>query len=46
MTTDNEPIASRNIRTAGGVLKGYYVEDLTDAWARYCTPPPQEPLQR
>jgi hypothetical protein len=45
MTADNEPIASRNIRTAGGILKGFYAEDLADAWARYCTPPPQEPLQ-
>jgi hypothetical protein len=45
MTADNEPIASRNIRTAGGVLKGYYAEDLADAWARYCAPPPQEALQ-
>ena len=22
--------------------KGYYAEDLTDAWTRYCTPPPGE----
>ncbi|MFF4229160.1 DUF3631 domain-containing protein [Streptomyces sp. NPDC001820] len=44
MTADNEPIASRNIRTTGGILKGYYSEDLTDAWQRYCAPPPESPL--
>jgi hypothetical protein len=44
MTADNEPIASRNIRTSGGVLKGYYSEDLTDAWQRYCAPVPESPL--
>ncbi|MEV4974864.1 DUF3631 domain-containing protein [Streptomyces scopuliridis] len=41
MTADNTPITSRNIRTSGGVLKGYYSEDLHDAWTRYC-PPLQE----
>ncbi|MGC0339518.1 DUF3631 domain-containing protein [Streptomyces sp. SLBN-8D4] len=44
MTVDNEPIASRNIKAAGSVLKGYYVADLWDAWARYCPPPPESPL--
>ncbi|MFG3666778.1 DUF3631 domain-containing protein [[Kitasatospora] papulosa] len=44
MTADNEPIASRNIKTAGSVLKGYYTADLWDAWARYCPPPPESPL--
>ncbi|MFE0845402.1 DUF3631 domain-containing protein [Streptomyces rochei] len=44
MTADNEPIASRNIKTAGSVLKGYYAADLWDAWARYCPPPPESPL--
>ncbi|NEV89282.1 DUF3631 domain-containing protein [Streptomyces tendae] len=44
MTVDNEPIASRNIKTAGSVLKGYYSADLWDAWARYCPPPPESPL--
>ncbi|WP_405807689.1 DUF3631 domain-containing protein [Streptomyces sp. NBC_00210] len=39
MTADNEPIGSRNIRTAGGVLKGFFAKDLEDAWARYCPPP-------
>ncbi|MFD9503935.1 DUF3631 domain-containing protein [Streptomyces sp. NPDC060035] len=40
MTTDNDPIGSRNIRTAGGILKGFFTKDLEDAWARYCPPPP------
>ncbi|MFJ6294691.1 DUF3631 domain-containing protein [Streptomyces griseoviridis] len=44
MTGDNEPVASRNIKTAGSVLKGYYATDLHDAWARYCPPPPGSPL--
>ncbi|MEU0596110.1 DUF3631 domain-containing protein [Streptomyces ardesiacus] len=44
MTADNEPIASRNIKAAGSVLKGYYSADLWDAWARYCPPPPESPL--
>ncbi|MFD7387539.1 DUF3631 domain-containing protein [Streptomyces nigra] len=42
MTADNTPVRSRNIRTAGGVLKGFHAEDLADAWARYCPPPPQD----
>ncbi|RKN43102.1 DUF3631 domain-containing protein [Streptomyces hoynatensis] len=45
VTADNEPIASRNIRTSGGVLKGYYAGDLHDAWQRYCPPPPGVPPQ-
>ncbi|MFZ4284328.1 DUF3631 domain-containing protein [Streptomyces rhizosphaericola] len=40
-TANDEPIVSRNIRTAGGILKGYYAEDLHDAWNRYCAAPPQ-----
>ncbi|WP_240140016.1 DUF3631 domain-containing protein [Streptomyces sp. MUM 178J] len=44
MTADNEPITSRNIKTAGSVLKGYYAADLHDAWSRYCPPPPESPL--
>jgi hypothetical protein len=44
MTADTEPITSRNIKAAGSVLKGYYVADLRDAWARYCPPPPESPL--
>ncbi|MET8447422.1 DUF3631 domain-containing protein [Streptomyces sp. NPDC005209] len=42
--TDGDPIASRNIKTGGGVLKGYYATDLHDAWQRYCPPPPENPL--
>ncbi|MEV0443985.1 DUF3631 domain-containing protein [Streptomyces spectabilis] len=44
MTADNEPIASRNIKTGASVLKGYYTADLHDAWQRYCPPPPESPL--
>ncbi|WP_328639614.1 DUF3631 domain-containing protein [Streptomyces canus] len=44
MTADNEPITSRNIKTAGSCLKGYCATDLHDAWARYCPPPPESPL--
>ncbi|MER6503216.1 DUF3631 domain-containing protein [Streptomyces sp. NPDC001455] len=40
-TTKDDPIVSRNIRTNGGILKGYYAEDLNDAWTRYCPPPSQ-----
>ncbi|MFR9723559.1 helix-turn-helix transcriptional regulator [Streptomyces sp. MS19] len=32
----------RNIKTGSSVLKGYYAHDLTDAWTRYCPPPPGE----
>ncbi|MET8575498.1 DUF3631 domain-containing protein [Streptomyces sp. NPDC005012] len=44
VTADNQPISSRNIKTAGSVLKGYYATDLYDAWQRYCPPPPESPL--
>ncbi|MEW2566605.1 DUF3631 domain-containing protein [Streptomyces sp. NPDC047070] len=44
MTADTEPIASRNIKTAGSVLKGYYATDLHDAWGRYLPPPSESPL--
>jgi hypothetical protein len=40
VTADNQPIKSRTFRTASGTPKGYYAEDLADAWARYCPPPP------
>ncbi|MFF0399339.1 DUF3631 domain-containing protein [Streptomyces sp. NPDC005248] len=40
MTTDNTPVKTRNIKSAGTVLKGYYAADLHDAWQRYCPPPP------
>ncbi|MGY4971617.1 DUF3631 domain-containing protein [Streptomyces nigrescens] len=39
VTADNKPIKPRSIRTSGGVPKGYYAEDLADAWLRYCPPP-------
>ncbi|MCT2589499.1 DUF3631 domain-containing protein [Streptomyces sp. N2-109] len=42
VTADNTPIKARNIRTGAGVVKGYYAEDLTDAWHRYC-PQVQQP---
>ncbi|MDX3226093.1 DUF3631 domain-containing protein [Streptomyces sp. ME19-01-6] len=42
VTWENKPIRPRSIRTAGGVPKGYYAEDLADAWTRYCPPPPQK----
>lgn len=44
MTGANTPIKARNIKTGGGVLKGYYAADLHDAWQRYCPPPPGSPL--
>ncbi|MDN5380762.1 DUF3631 domain-containing protein [Streptomyces sp. LB8] len=44
VTADGAPITSRNIKTGGGVLKGYYAADLYDAWQRYCPPPPESPL--
>ncbi|MGY4925319.1 DUF3631 domain-containing protein [Streptomyces sp. 900105755] len=42
VTPANKPIKPRGIRTASGFPKGYYAEDLTDAWTRYCPPPPEE----
>ncbi|MFF1812721.1 DUF3631 domain-containing protein [Streptomyces sp. NPDC058251] len=42
VTAKNEPIGPRSIRTAQGVPKGYYAEDLADAWLRYCPPPPEK----
>ncbi|WBB58469.1 DUF3631 domain-containing protein [Streptomyces sp. WMMC500] len=44
MTAENAPIAARNIKTSGSVMKGYYAADLRDAWERYCPPPPENPL--
>ncbi|MFE1976617.1 DUF3631 domain-containing protein [Streptomyces hygroscopicus] len=40
VTSDNKPIKPRPIRTAAGVPRGYYADDLADAWTRYCPPPP------
>ncbi|MER5918266.1 DUF3631 domain-containing protein [Streptomyces sp. NPDC001982] len=42
VTSGNRPIKSRGIRTPSGFPKGYYAEDLADAWVRYCPPPPGE----
>ncbi|MFF8905973.1 DUF3631 domain-containing protein [Streptomyces olivaceoviridis] len=42
VTPANKPIKPRGIRTPSGFPKGYYAEDLTDAWTRYCPPPPGE----
>lgn len=43
VTADNEPVMARNIKTASGaVVKGYYAEDLHDAWSRYCPVPPEK----
>ncbi|MCX4780011.1 DUF3631 domain-containing protein [Streptomyces sp. NBC_01264] len=39
VTPGNKPIKPRGIRTASGTPKGYYAEDLADAWERYCPPP-------
>ncbi len=44
MTGDSTPIAARNIKTGGNVMKGYYATDLHDAWQRYCPPPSESPL--
>ncbi|MFD5582235.1 DUF3631 domain-containing protein [Streptomyces sp. NPDC127063] len=43
VTPANKPIKPRGIRTPSGFPKGYYAEDLTDAWTRYCPPPPEKP---
>ncbi|MEV5267138.1 DUF3631 domain-containing protein [Streptomyces werraensis] len=40
VTPANKPIKPRGIRTPSGFPKGYYADDLTDAWTRYCPPPP------
>ncbi|WP_406293958.1 DUF3631 domain-containing protein [Streptomyces sp. NBC_00624] len=40
VTPGNKPIKPRGIRISSGTPKGYYAEDLTDAWTRYCPPPP------
>lgn len=40
VTAANKPIRPRGIRTPSGTPKGYYAEDLADAWTRYCPPPP------
>ncbi|MEV4915403.1 DUF3631 domain-containing protein [Streptomyces tirandamycinicus] len=42
VTPANKPIKPRGIRTPSGTPKGYYADDLSDAWTRYCPPPPPE----
>ncbi|MFD4117076.1 DUF3631 domain-containing protein [Streptomyces niveus] len=42
VTAANKPVKPRSIRTSSGVPKGYYADDLADAWTRYCPPPPPE----
>ncbi|MER5865907.1 DUF3631 domain-containing protein [Kitasatospora sp. NPDC002040] len=43
VTPAGKPIKTRNIRTGPkAVLKGYFAEDLVDAWLRYCPPVPEE----
>ncbi|MEV5379759.1 DUF3631 domain-containing protein [Streptomyces nondiastaticus] len=42
VTPANKPIKSRGIRVGSDTPKGYYAEDLSDAWKRYCPPPPGE----
>ncbi|MEU2719381.1 DUF3631 domain-containing protein [Streptomyces smyrnaeus] len=42
VTPANKPIKPRGIRTPSGFPKGYYAEDLADAWERYCPPPPEK----
>ncbi|MFF0729293.1 DUF3631 domain-containing protein [Streptomyces sp. NPDC004134] len=42
VTPANKPIKPRGIRTPSGFPKGYYAEDLADAWTRYCPPYPGE----
>lgn len=48
VTPGNKPIKPRGIRISSGTPKGYYAEDLADAWTRYCPRPlpgPQHPPQ-
>ncbi|MEU9310033.1 DUF3631 domain-containing protein [Streptomyces sp. NPDC048256] len=39
---DNTPIKPKGIRVGSTTPKGYYAEDLSDAWNRYCRPDPQK----
>ncbi|MFD1829155.1 DUF3631 domain-containing protein [Streptomyces desertarenae] len=41
MTSKGKPIAPRPLRIGGQPTKGYHRDDLTDAWNRYCPPPPE-----
>lgn len=42
VTAANKPIRPRGIRVGSATPKGYYAEDLADAWARYCPLHPQK----
>ncbi|WP_457029256.1 DUF3631 domain-containing protein [Kitasatospora sp. P5_F3] len=42
VTAANQPIRPRNIKIGTSVPKGYYAEDLADAWLRYCPAYPEE----
>ncbi|MEV6021388.1 DUF3631 domain-containing protein [Streptomyces sp. NPDC051997] len=42
MKPDDTPIKPKGIRVGSSTPKGYYAEDLQDAWNRYCPPDPQK----
>ncbi|MDQ1046812.1 DUF3631 domain-containing protein [Streptomyces sp. V4I2] len=42
MKLDDTPIKPKGIRVGSSTPKGYYAEDLQDAWNRYCPPDPQK----
>ncbi|MFD5319350.1 DUF3631 domain-containing protein [Streptomyces sp. NPDC127098] len=44
VTGQGKPIAPRTLRIGGQPTKGYHRDDLTDAWDRYCPPPPETPV--
>ncbi|MGW3266775.1 DUF3631 domain-containing protein [Streptomyces sp. NPDC001056] len=39
---DDTPIKPKGIRVGSTTPKGYYADDLRDAWNRYCPPDPQK----
>ncbi|MFI1223949.1 MULTISPECIES: DUF3631 domain-containing protein [unclassified Streptomyces] len=41
VTAKGKPISPRALRIGGQIVKGYHRDDLTDAWNRYCPPPPE-----
>ncbi|KRV47550.1 DNA primase [Wenjunlia vitaminophila] len=41
VTASGKPIGPRFLRIGGQPTKGYHRDDLTDAWNRYCPPPPE-----
>ncbi|MCU7822208.1 DUF3631 domain-containing protein [Kitasatospora sp. DSM 101779] len=42
VTATNQPIRPRNIKIGTAVAKGYYADDLADAWSRYCQSVPEK----